>query len=409
MMSTLQAAWVIGRRDFTATVFSKTFLLFLAGPLLILAFSLGAGKLGASMARQDLRTTVAVVAGEGDYREIIASHARVKTVFGSGALLELVRAEPEAAAEQQVQRLLSAPDKKILAVLSNVGEKPRLTGAVEANDRTQRLVSAVLQDVREQRILASRGISVPPVQVELVQVGQSAGAVATQRSVTSRLGQTLLFMLTILLASMLLSNLAEEKSNKVIEVLTAAVPIDAIFYGKLVSMLAISLLGITVWAAAGAATMLLYFGAAAPLPVPTPAVGWPAFLLLVFVYFAANYLLLGALFLGIGSQANSLREVQTLSMPVTMAQLLIFLFAQFAAGAIDSPLGIAAAVFPFSSPLTMIARAAQDAEIWPHLAAIAWQTLWVWLTVKLGATLFRRNVMKSGGGGMLRRKKAKAA
>ena len=137
--------------------------------------------------------------------------------------------------------------------------------------------------------------------------------------------------------------------------------------------------------------------------------GWPAFLLLVFVYFAANYLLLGALFLGIGSQANSLREVQTLSMPVTMAQLLIFLFAQFAAGAIDSPLGIAAAVFPFSSPLTMIARAAQDGAIWPHLAAIAWQALWVWLTVQLGATLFRRNVMKSGGGGMLRRKKAKAA
>jgi ABC-2 type transport system permease protein len=46
----------------------------------------------------------------------------------------------------------------------------------------------------------------------------------------------------------------------------------------------------------------------------------------------------------------------------------------------------------------MIARAAQTPELWHHLAALAWQALWVWLTVKLTAGLFRRNVMKSGSG-----------
>ena len=55
-------------------------------------------------------------------------------------------------------------------------------------------------------------------------------------------------MLTMLLAGMLLSNLVEEKSNKIIEVLAAAVPIDAIFLGKLFAMLAVSLVGIAVWA-----------------------------------------------------------------------------------------------------------------------------------------------------------------
>jgi ABC-2 type transport system permease protein len=132
--------------------------------------------------------------------------------------------------------------------------------------------------------------------------------------------------------------------------------------------------------------------------VPEPAVGWPVFVILVFAYFATNYLLLGALFLGIGSQASTVREVQTLSMPVTMAQLLIFLFASIASGRFNGPFGIAAAIFPFSSPLTMIARAAQTPELWPHLAALLWQLLWVWLTVRLGAALFRRNVLKSGGG-----------
>ena len=66
----------------------------------------------------------------------------------------------------------------------------------------------------------------------------------------------------------------------------------------------------------------------------------------------------GAAFLGIGSQAASIREVQTLSMPVTVAQILIFLLASFAVGPFNSLVAILAAVFPFSSPLAMIARAA---------------------------------------------------
>jgi ABC-2 type transport system permease protein len=216
------------------------------------------------------------------------------------------------------------------------------------------------------------------------------------RAVTARTGQLLLFTLTILLAGMLLSNLIEEKSNKVIEVLAAAVPVDAIFVGKLFAMLAVSLVGIAVWAAAAVGGAWLWLeGGGGP---PAPAVGWPLFVLLGLVYYAANYLLLGALFLGIGSQAASVREVQTLSMPVTVGQVLVFLFASFAVGPFNGPVGLAAAIFPFSSPMAMVARAAQTGELWPHALALAWQAMWVWLTIALGAALFRRNVLKSGGG-----------
>ncbi len=67
-----------------------------------------------------------------------------------------------------------------------------------------------------------------------------------------------LFVLTILLATMLLSQLIEEKSNKIIEVLAAAVPVSAIFLGKLLAMLAVSLLGIAVWTSAGALAFALF-------------------------------------------------------------------------------------------------------------------------------------------------------
>jgi ABC-2 type transport system permease protein len=109
-----------------------------------------------------------------------------------------------------------------------------------------------------------------------------------------------------------------------------------------------------------------------------------------------NYLLLGAAFLTIGAQASTAREVQTMSMPVTFAQVLIFGFAAKSIGAPDSSTGLIAAVFPLSSPMAMLARAAEQPEWWPHLAAIAWQGLWVALILRLGAQLFRKTVLKSG-------------
>jgi ABC-2 type transport system permease protein len=221
--------------------------------------------------------------------------------------------------------------------------------------------------------------------------------VSTGRALTARAGQALLFFLTLLLAGMVLSQLIEEKSNKVIEILAAAVPVDAIFLGKLFAMLAISVVGILVWTSAGAAAIALWADRGLS-GLPTPAVGWPVFLTLAPVYFAMSYLLIGAVFLGIGAQASTVREVQTLSMPVTMAQLALFAFASMGVGKPASTEAIAAAVFPLSSPFAMLGRAAEQAALWPHLLALLWQALWVAIILHLAAGLFRRSVLKSGPG-----------
>ena len=192
-----------------------------------------------------------------------------------------------------------------------------------------------------------------------------------------------------------------------IEVLAAAVPVDAIFVGKLFAMLAVSLVGIAIWAA-GAVIGGDDLVVGQPACRSRRSAGRSSCSSSLSII-AANYLLLGAIFLGIGSQAASMREVQTLSMPVTVGQLILLMLAIFVGGQLNGIPGIAAAIFPFSSPLMMVSRAAQIAELWPHLVAIAWQAFWVWLTVSLAASLFRRNVMKSGSGTDSRRRGRKAA
>ena len=78
------------------------------------------------------------------------------------------------------------------------------------------------------------------------------GALDAQRAQTAQIGQVLLFFLTLMLSTMVLSQLIEEKSNKVIEIIAAAIPIDAMFVGKLFAMLAASVLALMVWISAGA-------------------------------------------------------------------------------------------------------------------------------------------------------------
>mgnify|MGYP002826827226 CR=1 FL=1 len=207
----------------------------------------------------------------------------------------------------------------------------------------------------------------------------------------------MLFMLTMLLAGMVLSNLVEEKGNKIIEILAAAIPMDAVFVGKLFAMLGVSLVGLTVWG--GAAGAIVYFGASALPVIPPPAVGWPLFFALFVIYFAMSYLLIGSVFITIGSMAPTVREVQTISLPATILNLVIFFLSMFALSRPGSPIEIAAAIFPLSSPYMMLARAAQDGVIWWHVAAIAWQILWVALFIRFGAMLFRKQVLKSGGAG----------
>ena len=189
-----------------------------------------------------------------------------------------------------------------------------------------------------------RARAAPPLHV--TRAKGSSGSLASDRAITAQIGQMLLFFLTILLSGMLLSQLIEEKSNKIIEVIAAAVPIDALFIGKLFAMLAASVVGIVVWVGAGAAAIeWLKPGGLATLP--PPAVGWPVFLAFAVVYFAMNYLLLGAVFLTIGAQASTVREVQTLSMPVTFVQVLIFGFAAPAIGAAQFGAGDRRRAFPF--------------------------------------------------------------
>lgn len=384
------AAAVIARRDYVATVWSRSFLLFLLTPLLLLGFVAGFGVIGGRQDGVALRPVVAVITETKDAASLRSAYDAL-TDRGSN-LPEFRVSPPVGQPEKQALALLTTSTKTASAVLIGWPGKPRLVGPQRQIDNLMPDVRAIVEEVALSDAIRRAGVRRPAVTIESMVIDPAGGNTSSGRYVVARGAQTTLFMLTILLAGMLLSNLVEEKSNKVIEVLAAAVPVDSIFLGKLVAMLGVSLTGITIWGSLIGGAVF----ATMTQPVPVPATGWPLFIVLGAVYYVMNYMILGGLFLGIGSQASSVREVQTLSMPVTMAQLMIFALGSSVVNELDGPLGLFAVIFPLSSPLTMLARAAQDDAVWPHLLALVWQGMWVALIIRFAARRFRIGVLKSG-------------
>ncbi|HEY6963664.1 MAG TPA: ABC transporter permease [Erythrobacter sp.] len=397
-LSAMEAAWVIARRDFVAVLFSRAFLFFLLGPLFPVIVGGLAGSIGGEVQRDAVSVEVGLAMNPADNAAMTAAAGRLSNQLGPA--LPLLRPVPEAEGDSafDARAFMEARRGNYAAIVTGTLAAPRLVGTEGQIARWQGPVGLVAGHAME-----AEPTAFPSVATEAV--ATSAASERSTRVQTAQIAQMLLFLLTMLLAGMVLSNLVEEKANKIIEILAAAIPMDAVFMGKLFAMLAVSFVGIAVWGLAAfglwslggdAITQVTGFD---PARLPAPAVGWPLFVALGIIYFAMAYLLLGALFLTIGSMATSVREVQTLSMPVTMLQLMVFFLAAYVIKQPGSALEMAAIAFPLSSPFAMLARAAMEPELWTHALAIAWQAGAVLLLVKGGSLLFRKRVMKSGGAG----------
>ena len=401
-LNALESAWVIARRDFIAVLLSRAFLFFLLGPLFPAFVGGLAGAIGGEVQREAVSVEIGLAMNPHDNAAMF--DAGQQLIPRLGPALPTLREVPKAAGDPafDAKGFMEARRGNYAAIVTGTLAAPKLVGTEGQLRRWEGPVSLIAGHA------ATAAPTVfPEVAGEVVTT--SAAAERSSRIQTAQIAQMLLFLLTMLLAGMVLSNLVEEKANKIIEILAAAIPMDAVFMGKLFAMLGVSFVGIGVW---GLATFGLWsVGSDAIIAatgvdiarLPAPAVGWPLFIALGVIYFAMAYLLLGALFLTIGAMANTVREVQTLSMPVTMMQLMVFFLAAYTIKQPGSGLELAAIAFPLSSPFAMLARAAMEPGVWVHAVALVWQAVAVLAIVKGGSLLFRKRVMKSGGAGRLSR------
>ncbi len=401
MTGLFEAAWVIARRDFIATVYSRSFILFLIVPLMGFAAMLAMTQVVDEAQRGASQPVVAIIADSATTEAIAGARERLSAATPEGSF-PIMRAVPPAEnVAVQAGRLLANEEGGYSAVFSGTLERPLLTGPAKVEESVGQRLQLIVDDARRGIALAEAGVALQPLPIARVVTDQAAGNLQMIRRDLARGVMGVIFGISILLATLMLSNLVEEKSNKVIEVLAAAVPLDAVFIGKLIAMLGISFVGLALW---GGILGLAYLFVQVvqdwvTLPQAGPAVGWPLFVLLVLLYYGTNFMLLGAFFLGIGAQASNIRDIQTLTMPVSLVQVAVFLLALMVVDSDGGALAWFAYILPFSSPLAMVAFSAGSETLWPHLLALAWQAVWVVIIIRISSRMFRMTVLKSTPGG----------
>jgi ABC-2 type transport system permease protein len=392
----LRQTLTIARRDFIATVFTPLFLVFLLSPLIMIGFgvvgALGGSTLAKGAADKD---RVIVIATAADKADLEAADARLRAIFRPGdAPPDLLILAPAADPAAQALGAFDSKEFEAAAVMYGPLVRPHVIYGAQGK-RTADYLAALAETVLRDRAGHVTGALSHPDQTMFVRTTASSSG-HSRAAFFAVFG---IFFLTLFLSGQMVGTMAEERSNKVIEVLAAAVPLESVFLGKLIGMFGVAVLFVTFWGSlATQLGLLLPAGKMGALAEIGPAVGVPAFVLLFCAYFTMAYMLLGAVFLGVGAQASTMREIQMLSLPITIIQMAMFGLASAAVSHPGSTIALVAEIFPLSSPFAMAGFAANNTAMWPHLLAIAWQALWVGLTIFVGARAFRRGVLKSGGG-----------
>ena len=203
-------------------------------------------------------------------------------------------------------------------------------------------------------------------------------------------------LLTALLSASgyLVQTVATDKESKIVEVLLSSVTPEEILAGKLIGLGAAGLLQFAVWS-----SMVVFLAMSASAALASiVAIPWTA-IALAPVLFVLGYLFIGSLMLATAALGANAAESQKLTVGWAMLALLPLMVIVVL---LDDPNGILGQLMtwvPFTSPLTVILRLAVDGPgiaWWEIAGAMLVLVLSTWLSIRIGARLFRVGFLLTG-------------
>ena len=235
----------IARRDFIATVFTPTFLIFLFAPLIMGSFG-AIGGLGAATVASgsDDKSRIVAIVTPGQATMMKSADDRLRRVFRGRDERppELVTETPGTDPAAKARAELQAKDYDVAAVLYGPLETPTILYGAQGSRTADYLAELAEQTLRADRSGGAASLS-NATKTSIVRAKASIGG-KNQAAFFTVFG---IFFLTLLLAGQAVGTMAEERSNKVIEVLAAAVPLESVFLGKLLGMFGVAVLFVAFW------------------------------------------------------------------------------------------------------------------------------------------------------------------
>jgi ABC-2 type transport system permease protein len=390
----LRNVWLVAKREYSARVRTRSFLLStFATPILMSIFMFLPAFIAGSTVNSIAHDNVQPV------RIAIACDNRALATLAGG---ELTRAGHGRYTVAIVSPALDSDRDRLTKQVntSHLDGYVWLDGAARASRKvdftTNRMGDFILQNRLANALsyafaadrMVRHGDSPDDVAATLQRVDLTAVKPARSFSVYNAVrGAAVVFLLLFVMCFSLLSygvmvmrSVMEEKASRISEVLLCSTTAQELMTGKILGTGSVGLTQIAVWLglAGFAASRSSYIRTAISVLDFSPSI-----LVYFVIFYLLGYLLYSAIFAGVGAIFNSVDDAQqwnfVIILPLVASSAMILPVATSS----DSPLAIAASIFPFCAPILMFERiAVHDPPIWQiALSLIA-------MLATIGAALF---------------------
>lgn len=370
---------VVARREVVTKLTDRTFLLSTFGLIALLAIALGAQVFLANQT-----TEYAVVTSSQSAHEMAEQVKTLAEASDDKVTVTLSAAEDDASAT----RLVRADEAD--AWLHERQGGWELTGADEVSGELESYVTTAIRETTVAVNAAAAGTSLP----ELVRGSDVSIRVldgdADRAGLAQAVGMALalLFYLASFIFGLALANsVVEEKSSRIVEIITTKISVRELLAGKVMGNLALAF-----------AQMVLFIGVGLVglafteydrfLPAVSGAVGW------FVVFFVIGFGLLACLWAVAGALASRTEDVQATSTPLTMLTVGVFLAALLTTGTVKTVLSF---VPPFSAILMPVRVLEGSAPWWQAVVSLGILVVAAALTVRVAARLYQRSLLQTQG------------
>ncbi len=282
-------------------------------------------------------------------------------------------------------------------------------GAVQSMSQLQRTVSNALATVRLGKsgvdaALVKKAMAAADMDTTKVSDGKLTGQSGKDSFLIAYFMGFILYMSILLYGQQTMTSVIEEKTSRIMEVLTSSLTPFQMLLGK---VLGVGLAGLTQMAIWGGSVFvvsskgaeiasMLGMGADAVQQSPIPSMP-PGLLVVFLLYFALGFLLYGALYAAIGAMCNTIQETQQYAIFVTVF-IIVGFFSVFSL--IKDPtggLGVTMSYIPFFAPFTMPVRWSMSSVPPMELAlSLGLMVVTLLACVWLAARIYRTGILMYG-------------
>ena len=274
--------------------------------------------------------------------------------------------------ETSIRNEISAGNADCAFLLHSLTEYTYLVGNLTMYDTNTAAADTALQQVYRIDALSQRGITPGEVQEILSVTPQSTieslGKDHTQNVFYTYIMIFALYMMIIMYGQLVATSVATEKSSRAMELLITSAKPTAMMFGK-----------ITAACLAGFTQLVAIFGSAylfynlnqtywAGNAIVASIFDMPLSLLLYMIlFFILGFMIYACLYGALGSTANKVEDINTLSMPLTLLFVAAFMVVIFSmsSGDVDNLALKICSFIPLTSPMAMFTRIAMS-TVPPH-------------------------------------------